>query len=203
MNNLTNNPSKSSPVSKRVAVLSMIGIAVCNAVSGIIQVTDEQSSQTTVVGIEHITIGCLTVTLLLLIPVMFYLSSLIGSRKGAIITTVGCIALAALSTTSNIRGEDYGFFAAVAVPSNLAITAGFIVTAVGLRRRTDVSLALAVSLPLMWFVALPLSAIGGGLLVAAWWGAVAWMTEHDRIRPKATSTHEIPAQAKNQLAHAA
>ncbi len=197
MNNLTENPSK------RLAVYSMVGIAVCNAIGGIIQITDEQSSQTTIVGIEHVTLACLTATLLLLIPVMFHFAGMIGSRKGAVITTVGCVALAALTVTSNVNGEDYSFFPAVAAPSNLAIVAGFIVTAVGLHRHSTMTGWKAALLPLMWFVALPLSTLGGGLLVAAYWASIAWMTEHDRITPKAPGLEEAPAQAGNAVPAAA
>lgn len=59
----TNN-SKNNPIGKRLAVVTASTLALSGAVSGAIQITDEQSSQTTVVGIEHITITCFALTAL-------------------------------------------------------------------------------------------------------------------------------------------
>jgi hypothetical protein len=162
----------------------MSAIAVVNSISAIIQLTDEQSSQTTVVGIEHVSLACLMTTLLLLIPVLFHIAGITGKRAGAIIATLGCVPLFALCTSSNVTGEDASFFAAVAGPTNLLITGGLITSAVAMWRTTNAPRALVVALPLMWFAALPLSSLGGGLLVAAYWIAFAWLLENGRIESR-------------------
>jgi hypothetical protein len=51
-------------------------------------------------------------------------------------------------------------------------------------RTTNAPRALVVALPLMWFAALPLSSLGGGLLVAAYWIAFAWLLENGRIESR-------------------
>lgn len=183
MNTLTNTKSVKTLVSKPVAVASSATIAVAAAVSGIIAITHEQSSESTIVGIEHVSISCLTLTLLLMVPVLIHLAQISGRPLGARLAAVGCVVLAVLSTSSNIMGEDASFFAVVAAPSNLLIMAGLIITAVALRRHTTAPLALAVGLPLMWIAALPLALLGGGLLVSAYWIALAWNLNHDRINP--------------------
>jgi hypothetical protein len=184
MNTYTNNSNSKNPISRRIAVLSMSALAIANAISAIIQITDEQSSQTTVVGIEHVTLGCLMATLVLLIPVLFHIAGITGKRAGAVIATLGLVPLFALCASSNITGEDASFFAAVAGPTNLLIAAGLITSAVALWKTTNAPRALVVGLPLMWFAALPLSSLGGGLLVAAYWIAFAWLLENGRIEPR-------------------
>jgi len=159
------------------AMLAAAALAVC----AIIQVTDSQSSQTTVVGVEHVTLGALSALLLLLVPATLHLGALAGRPRVALAAVTGQALLAALCVVSNVRGEDPSFFAAVAVPTNLLWLGGWIAIGVGLRRRARAPLALAVGLPLCWVATMPLSAIGGTLLAGFFWLAVGWLLLHDAL----------------------
>src|SRR3954453_16909568 len=103
----------------------------------VLQVADEQSSQTTVVGVEHVTRATLTAIALLMIPVTLHLGARVGRSAVARIPATGMAVLAALTMVSNVRGEDPSFFAAVAVPTNLMWFGGWVALAV-LARRADV-----------------------------------------------------------------
>lgn len=116
-----------------------------------------------------------------MIPMVHWIAGTTGRRLGAWIVTAGAVPLSMLATSSNIRGEDFDFFPAVAAPTNLAILVGLILTAVAMRRHTDTPLAIVVGLPLTWLIGLPFSQFGSGLIVAGYWAAFAWLIENNRI----------------------
>src|SRR4051812_21957171 len=66
------------------------------------------------------------------------------------------------------RGEDPSFFAAVAPPPTLMWFGGGVALAVLSPRADVLPRALATGLPLLWFVTLPASEVGGGILGAAY-----------------------------------
>jgi hypothetical protein len=173
-------------IHRRLAVAGAALASTALAVGGILQLTDDQSGQTTVVGVEHVTLGAFTVTLIALIPVVLAFGRLTTPTWPARITTVGLIALAGLTTISNLRGEDPSFFPPVAVVSNLLIVVGLIGLAVTLTRSGRFPKALAIGLPVTWVFVLPLSAIGGGLAASAYWLVVAWLL-HQAELPRRTS----------------
>jgi hypothetical protein len=173
-------------IHRRLAVAGAAVASASLAVGGILQLTDEQSGQTTVVGVEHVTLGAFTVTLTALIPVVLTFGRITGRMWPGRITAVGLLALAGLTTVSNVRGEDPSFFPPVAVVSNLLIVIGLIGLAVALTRSGGFPKALAIALPVTWVFVLPLSAIGGGLAAGAYWLVVAWLLHQGEL-PRRTS----------------
>lgn len=167
---------------KTTAAYCAMGAAVSLAVGGVLQLSDSQSSQSTVEGVaEHLILVSFSATLILLIPVMLHLARLAGRPAVGVVMALGMGTLAVLGTISNVQGEDPSFFAAVAVPTNLIWFGGSIALAVMLRRRGLVPLALAIGLPLAWIFALPMSALGGGLVAGAYWLTVGWLLRHDEL----------------------
>lgn len=176
-----------SNIHRRLAVAGAALASASLAVGGILQLTDEQSGQTTVVGVEHVTLGALTVTLIALIPVVLAFARIAGRAWPGRTSTAGLLVLAALTTISNVRGEDPSFFPPVAVVSNLLIVVGLVGLAVTLTRSGGrFPKALAIALPVTWVFVLPLSAIGGGLAASAYWLVVAWLLHQGEL-PRRTS----------------
>jgi hypothetical protein len=175
-----------STIHRRLAVAGAALASASLAVGGILQLTDEQSGQTTVVGVEHVTLGALTATLIALIPVVLAFAEIAGRAWPGRLATTGLLVLAALTTISNVRGEDPAFFPPVAVVSNLLILVGLIGLAVTLTRSGRFPKALAIALPVTWMFVLPLSAIGGGLAAGAYWLVVAWLLHQGEL-PRRTS----------------
>jgi hypothetical protein len=149
--------------------------------TGIIQVTHEPSGESTVVGIERVSIGGLTLMLLALIPVVLALGRAVGRPRFAAVAIAGQVALAALTVVSNMRGEDPAIFAAVAIPSNLLWFGGWVALGVALKRSGLVPALIAIGLPIAWLLALPLSHFGGALLSAAYWATFAWLALHGEL----------------------
>jgi hypothetical protein len=169
----------------RLASLCAMGASAALAVYGIIQITDEQSSQTTVVGIEHVTLAALTTTLLLLLPMTLLLGRIAWRPRFAAFAMTGMSVLAALTVVSNVRGEDPSFFAAVAIPSNVLWFGGWVALAVALKRSGRVPAAVAIGLPITWVLSLPLSQFGASIIAAAYWLVVAWLVAHGELaRPR-------------------
>jgi hypothetical protein len=165
----------------RFASLCAMGASAALAVYGILQITDEQSSQTTVVGVEHVTLAGLTATLVLLLPMTILLGRIVGRPRFAAIAMTGMTALALLTVVSNVRGEDPSFFAAVAIPSNLLWFGGWTALAVALKRSGRVPSAVAIGLPITWVLSLPLSQVGASIIAAAYWLVVAWLVANDEL----------------------
>lgn len=143
------------------------------ALTAVLQLTHEQSSEsTTIGGTEHLMVGLLSLTLLALVPVIHRLGKL-GAPRLALIPIAGQIVLATLATISNVRGEDPSFFTAVAVPCNLAIFGGWIALAVVLRHRGAIPTWIAIALPIAFIGMIPASQAGGGFVSALIWLAFA------------------------------
>lgn len=139
--------------------LTTAAAAAAFALQGAILAVDEQSSESTTVGIEHLSLAAFSLSLVLVAPLLWELGRhAVGGRFAAVGTTV----LGLLAIISNVRGSDPSFFAAVAAPANLVWLGGSIAAAVVLRadRRFLV-------LPLIWVGTIPMGPIGGGLLAAA------------------------------------
>lgn len=179
--------NSNAPIIRRLAAPAAMASAVAFAVSGVIQLTDEQSSEATIRGIEHVSVAALTIACLLLVPAVLRLAQIAGRARGAVAASTGLVALGSLMTVSNVLGEDPSFFAAVAVPSNLLWLGGFVALAVALKRSGRVPAAVAIGLPLTFVFALPLAVFGGAIAAGAYWFAVGWMLRHERLerRPAA------------------
>jgi hypothetical protein len=184
MNSLTH-------ISPRFAAVTAMAASVALAVQGVIQLTDEPSSETTVVGIEHVTLAGLTASLVLLIPTVILLARTAGRPRMAAIPIAGMVGLAALTVVSNVRGEDPSFFAAVAVPTNLLWFGGFVALAVALRRSGRVPQALAIGLPITWLLTLPGSSLGLGIVAGAYWLVMGWLLLHDQLEIRAPRRPEL------------
>jgi hypothetical protein len=173
------NMKKLTDPSPRLAAFGAVMVAVASVVGAVCRLTHEQSSESTVVGwVEHLNITAFSLMLIGLIPPAFLLARRVaGSVKPGAIAAVAAVLLAALATISNFRGEDPSFFGAIAVPTNLAIFGSFIAIAVMGRRRGFEPKWILVCLPLVQLAAIPLNQFGGGILVAAFWLAIAaWAT---------------------------
>jgi hypothetical protein len=181
-------------ISPRLAATAAIGAAAALAVGGIIQITDTQSGESTVVGVEHVTLAMLTTTCVLLAVVTLFLGRAAGRTRPAAVAATGMLVLAPLTVISNVRGTDPSFFAAVAIPSNLLWFGGWIALAVALKRSGAVPAKLAIALPFTWILALPLSAVGGGLVAGAYWLLVGWLIRHGEL-PRVTVDRAQPAGA--------
>ena len=167
-------------ISTRRAAAAATAAGVVTTIFGILSITDSQSSESTTVGIEHVILGGLTASLLLLVPVVLHIGRVVGRPRAARIAVTGQVALAVLTVISNVRGEDAAFFAAVAVPSNLMILGGFIALAVALRRSGTLSSALSIALP---FSLVSTLALGGVFapIAGAYWLAIGWTLNHGEL----------------------
>ena len=180
-----------SNIHRRLAVAGAAVASAALAVGGILQLTDEQSGQTTVVGVEHVTLGAFTVTLIALIPVVLAFAQIAGRVWPGRIATAGLVVLAALTTISNVRGEDPSFFPPVAVVSNLLIVAGLIALAVTLTRSGRFPKALAIALPVS------LLACGGKPPAKK-----PVVDEETKVEPPHKETEEDRAAKRLEAAHA-
>ena len=166
------NPLNPTP---RFAAVSSAFAALASAAGAVIQLTHDQSGVSTVEGfVEHLGLALFSAMLLSVIaPTAFIARRATGDVRPAIFTAVAAVALASLATISNVRGDDPSFFPVVAAPSVLTIFGSWIVIAVRGFRLERMPKALMVGLPLIIVVSLPLSQLGGGLLAAAYWLAIA------------------------------
>src|SRR3954454_9654007 len=102
--------------SSRIAVAALAAAAPLYVLDAVLQVADEQSSETTVVGVEHVTLATLTAIALLMIPVSLHLGARTARTAVARIPAAGMALLALLTLSRNVRAEEPSFFAAFASP---------------------------------------------------------------------------------------
>lgn len=176
------NPLNPSP---RFASLAAAVTAVTAAVGAVIQLTHEQSGESTTIGaVEHVAASMFSVMMLALIPAVAFLARrATGDVRPAIPVAVAGTALSVLGLSSNIMGEDASFFGFVAAPSLLVMLGSFTVIAVKGSRMGQVPKALAIGLPLMLVASISLSPLGGGLLAAGYWAALAAFAVRGEQRP--------------------
>jgi hypothetical protein len=179
--------------STRFTSASAMVAGVALAVAGVIIVADAQSSQSTVVGIEHVSLGGLSLACLAMIAPFRYLARLAGADKATVVATVGLVLLSLVSLVSNIRAEDLSIFPAVAGPANLMIFGGFVAVGIGLHRRARLPLALAIGLPFSWILTIPASEIGGCVFAGGFWMAVAYLIANQGLR---TTGRDLPEPAR-------
>lgn len=189
MNTLTNIPT-------RVAALFAALIPVPLATVSTVRLTHHMHAQDMVVGFpEHLLISCFSITLLLLVPVTLYLGGLTGRQKPAVFAAAAQVVLAGLALISNIKGHDPSFFPPVASITNLTIVVGFGMIGHALRKRFGSPLWISAGLPISWVVALIGAQIGGSIVVAAWWIAIAWLIYNERLAVGFGQPANAPAPA--------
>src|SRR3954452_4094681 len=160
----------------RLAAYSAMAASAAMATAGTIALTHEQSGQTTIIGaIEHVHIGLFTASVLLLIAPLAYLAARADKPKVAVVSTAACVALAILTISSNVTGEDASFFFAIAIPANLAIFGSLIVVGRSLYRSGQIAKPMAFALPMSWIFFLQGHDVGGPLVTAGIWLPVGWM----------------------------
>jgi hypothetical protein len=189
---MTTNPST---LPSKFAGRCAMGAAAAMAVAAVLQLTDEQSSESTTVGIEHVGLAAFTVSVLLLIPMVLGLARAAGLPRLGLATAVGMGALGLTTIVSNINGEDPSFFPAIAGPANLLWFGTLIACAVRLRRNGILSRPLAIMLPLTMVFFLPLSAVGGTLVAGAYWFTLGWLADNDQLPRAAGRAAPQPAAA--------
>ena len=166
----------------RLAAYSAMAASAAMATAGTIALAHEQSGQTTIIGaVEHVHIGLFTTTVVLMIAPLAYLAARAGKPKVAVVTTVACVALAILTISSNVTGEDASFFFAIAGPTNLAIFGSLIVIGRSLYRSGQISKLMAFALPASWIFFLQGHDIGGPLVTAAIWLTMGWMILNEQL----------------------
>ncbi|MEV4510094.1 hypothetical protein AB0K00_14155 [Dactylosporangium sp. NPDC049525] len=106
--------------------------------------------------------------------------------------------LAFAMTASNLHGEDYGWFPALAVPANALWAVGSVVLAVTTVRARSLPRPLAVALPVIWLSSIMLSQLGGNLLAGALWAAVAWTAQPAWRAPAAEAPAAGGAPARSR-----
>jgi hypothetical protein len=163
--------------SSRLTVVA-IGIgAAALAIGGVMQVVHpHEGAQNEINGTSgYVTLSALVVALFGIAPGLLALGERARSNKGAIAAAAGTVVLGFTCITSLVNGEDLAIFNLLAPLTNAAWLFGSIALAVSLRRAGTVPKLVWVGLPLAWVAALPLSALGGGLVAGAFWGAVAYL----------------------------
>jgi hypothetical protein len=160
----------------RLAASAAIAGGVAWAVSGPLQLAglNEHETKVQTVG-EHLIISLFSLALVLTAAGLLALARHAASDAGARIAAGGMVVLAGLALSSNINGEDLAIFPFVAVATNLMWLGGSIHLARSLHRTGRVSKQLAVALPLVQVAALPLAAVGGGVLAGAYWLVVGYL----------------------------
>jgi hypothetical protein len=126
-------------------------------------------------SLEHAYVGAFALALLLTVPAMLGLVAHAGSRAGVWIAAPGLAAVAVAATASNALGRAPAWFDAVAAPGCLLWLAGSAALAVSLHRAGRVPRSVAVVLPLVPVLALPLSIVGGQVAAGGYWLAVGWL----------------------------
>lgn len=180
--------TSTSRISVHTAATAAMGAGLAAGVIGVIQITDTQSSESTVVGVEHVSLAGLTATLLLLVPLVLYLGGVANRQRAATVAVTGQVALAALTVVSNVRGEDPSFFAAAAVPSNLLMFGGWIALGIALYRGGCVPKVLAAALPFSWILLFPGSVIGLAVIAGGYYFALGWLLKHGELPRRAANT---------------
>lgn len=155
-------------IAPRTAAVASLAAAPVLLLTAVLQLAHEQSSESTTVGVEHLTLACLTALLVLMAPVTLHLGRRAGAPRLAAVPATGMLVLAALTVVSNVRGSDPSFFDAVAATTNLMWFGGWIALSVALVRSGALPRALAIGLPLLWVAAIPGSMAGLGALGAAY-----------------------------------
>jgi hypothetical protein len=166
------------------------------AAMGVMQAVMLDDTNPKVQGREHLVLALFAVSLVLLIPGLLALARY-GARAalaGAAAVSIGHVLLAFGATATNLHGEDYPWFGAVAVPANLAMLVGSIAMAVSLWRAGRVPRLIAGMLPLLWVCEIILSQLGGGLVVGVYWLAVGWLLASGALAGRAAAPAD-PARA--------
>ena len=155
--------------------LTTIAAGAVFAFSGAIQAThsfdaDEMKINSTA---EYLVTGALPISLVLLVPMYLLLGRLAGRPKAGRVAVGAMLALALITTSSVIRGEDLQIFQVVAPLSLVTWLGASVILARGLLRTGALPKAVAYAIPALLVVTFPLASIGGPLVTGAFWIALA------------------------------
>ncbi len=172
----------------RAAALAGVAGGIAWAISGALQIAGANEHETQVVTVgEHILISMFSLALVLTAAGMLALARHASDNRGAKVAVTAMVLLALTALSSNINGEDMSFFPVVASLTNLMWLGGSIHLAVSLYRGGRLSKRIAVALPLVQVFALPLSAVGGGLVAGGYWVAVGWLMKDGALEHPASA----------------
>jgi hypothetical protein len=166
-----------SPTSSRSAPAAFVVAGIAFILGGIVQVAWGHNTGEDVVGFGgYASLSLLVVSLLALAPGFLGLARSTerrGARIGGTAAAIGTGVLGLVCITSIANGHDLSLFVVLAPITNAAWFFGSIALAVSLRRARQIPLWVAIAMPLTQVFALPLSAVGGGVVAGALWIAVA------------------------------
>ncbi|MDF5756302.1 hypothetical protein [Spongiactinospora sp. TRM90649] len=155
----------------RVAGPAAVAGGLAAVATGVIQAIRPQDTDPRVIGQEHLVLSLFAVSLLLVIPGLLALAAHGGpaARPVAWAISAAHVLLAFGATSSNLNGEDFSWFFYVAGSANAVMLIGAIPMAVSLWRAGRLPRPLAAALPVLWIFEIPLSQLGGGIVVGAYW----------------------------------
>ena len=194
--------ARTTPTTRLAALGAMLGGAFLIAGGAIHLTSGDQvrTGETVETAIAHVMLATLTLALISLAPAVLELSRYARTRKPAYLAVAGMAMVAVATTVSNIIGEDRLFFFVTAPAGNVIWLVGTIGLALSLHRAGIVSKRLAIALPFVQVVSLPLSAFGGAILGGAFWIAVGYLISVDGLgrdegRPRETAGLTTPTAA--------
>ena len=172
----------------RLAALAAMAGGAAWAISGPLQLAGVNEHETQVVTFgEHVLISLFSLALVLTAPGLLALARHARSDTGAKVAVVGMVLLSLTALSSNITGEDQSFFPVAASLTNLMWLGGSIHLAVSLYKAGRVPRWVAIALPLTQVFGLPLSAVGGGLVVGGYWLAVGYLMRLDALENRSAA----------------
>jgi hypothetical protein len=158
------------------------------AASGIIQIVHHHDTGEDVVGLSgHLMLALFAFALIASAIGYLALGDRARTNGAARLVALGTLALGVTCATSVINSHDLVFFKVVAPITNAMWLFGSVALAVSLKRAGRVPRAVYIGLPLVWVAAIPLSMVGGGILVGAYWLAVGYLLAEGSLegeRPK-------------------
>ncbi|MDX6743323.1 hypothetical protein [Actinocorallia sp. A-T 12471] len=171
----------------RPAAASTVVGGLAFIVLGLMQAVRPQDTNPLVTGEEHIILALFALGLILVIPLIWTLAahSTRTATIGASLITTGNALLAFGATSSNLNGEDFPWFPAVALPANLTLLAGSLTLAAALWRTKSLPRPHTAALPLTWLFTIPLSQLGGPLLTGLYYLLLLPHLTHPTSQPRA------------------
>jgi hypothetical protein len=166
-----------TPTNSRPALAGFAVAGVAFILGGIIQIAFGHPTGEDVEGVAgYGSLSFFVVSMLSLAPAYWALARSTerrGARIGGTAAALGTGVLGLVCITSLINGHDLSVFLVLAPITNAAWFFGTIAVAVSLRRAGRIPLWMAIGLPVAQIFALPLSAVGGGIVAGAFYVVVS------------------------------
>lgn len=181
MNKFSSNPDT---LAGHFAILAGTAFA-AGGVTQLIHTQRHAGSQVTGIA-GHVVLAFLVVALLSVAPSFMALARHAPpgiAAKAAIVAAIGTTVLALTCITSIVSGHDLSLFNVVAPLTNAAWLFCSIILAVSLKRRGEISTAVAAGLPISWVAVIPLATIGGGVIAGAYYLIIGYLLITNMIEP--------------------